>query len=57
MRSNPAHRFLLLLLALAPFSLTGSTLRNFFGWAADSTYDSPVERQEVKDRMNEHWKD
>jgi hypothetical protein len=57
MRANTVRRRVVLFVALMTCSLSGCTLRNFFGWAADSTYNSPVERQEVKDRMNEHWKD
>jgi hypothetical protein len=55
MRLNLGQRRLLLLLALLVLATSGCTLRNFFGWAADSTYSSPVERQEVRDSMDEHW--
>ena len=55
MRSNLGRRHLLLLLALLAPAMSGCTLRNFFGWVADSTYSSPVERQEVRDSMDEHW--
>jgi hypothetical protein len=55
MRSNLGQRRILLLLALLVLTTSGCTLRNFFGWVADSTYSSPVERQEVEDSMNEHW--
>lgn len=49
------RRLAQLLLALLALTTTGCTLRNFFGWVADSTYSSPVERQEVRDSMDEHW--
>lgn len=55
MSPNRNRRRALLLLALLPLVMCGCTLQNFFGWAADSTYSSPVERQEVTDSMNEHW--
>jgi hypothetical protein len=55
MRSNLGRHRLLLLLALLALAMSGCTLRTFFGWAANSTYNSPVEREEVEESMNEHW--
>lgn len=52
---NTIRRGILLLLTLVMFSLSGCTLRQLCGWATAATYDSPVERQEVDDRMDQHW--